>query len=68
LIINSEVMKLIGERWSKLDIDLKKQYVHLAAKEKIRYDQEMAIYRKKTENQGSVIEQQQQAPPVLAEL
>jgi hypothetical protein len=60
-------MKVIGERWSKLDIDLKKQYVHLAAKEKIRYDQEMVIYRKKTENQGSVIEQQQ-APPVLAEL
>ncbi|CAF1581500.1 unnamed protein product, partial [Rotaria sordida] len=41
------VMKVIGERWSNLDVDLKKQYVKLAAEEKIRYDQEMAIYRQK---------------------
>ncbi len=54
-------MKMIGERWSNLDVDSKEKYVSLAAKEKIRYDQEMAIYRKKTENQ------QQQSSSVLAE-
>jgi hypothetical protein len=59
-------MKMIGERWSKLDVDLKKQYGKLAAEEKIRYNQEMAVYRKETtitnlimptENQPSVVEQ-----------
>ncbi|CAF2551331.1 unnamed protein product [Rotaria sp. Silwood2] len=62
---NREVMKVIGQRWSNLDVDLKKQYVKLAAEEKIRYDQEMAVYRRKTaitnsivsmDNQVSVIE------------
>jgi len=58
---------MIGERWSQLNIDLKKQYINLAAERKIRYDQEMAVYQKKTENQESVVEQQQPLP-VLAEL
>jgi len=61
-LIILEVMKMIGERWSNLDVDLKKQYGKLAAEEKIRYDQEMAVYRKETvittENQIAAVEQQ----------
>ncbi|CAF1485711.1 unnamed protein product [Rotaria sp. Silwood1] len=44
-IATTKVMKVIGERWSNLDVNLKKQYVKLSAGEKLRYDQEMAIYR-----------------------
>jgi len=58
---------MIGERWSQLNIDLKKQYINLAAEGKIRYDQEMTVYQKKTENQESVVENQH-PPPILAEL
>ena len=61
-------MKVIGERWTRLDIDRKKHYVDLAAEEKIRYDQEMIIYQKEetvanpilpAENQIPIIEQQE---------
>jgi hypothetical protein len=76
LLINSEVMKVIGERWSKLNVDRKKHYVDLAAEEKVRYDQEMIVYHREramlnlmlpTENQTSVIEQQE-SPPILGQL
>ncbi|CAF3424790.1 unnamed protein product [Rotaria socialis] len=44
----TETMKLIGERWSKLDVNLKSHYTKLGAEEKLRYDQEMVVYRQKT--------------------
>jgi hypothetical protein len=56
-------MKVIGEGWSTLVDDLKKQYVKLANEEKIRYDQEMVVYRKETSSmtpaENPVVKQKQ---------
>ncbi|CAF1509315.1 unnamed protein product [Adineta steineri] len=51
----TDVMKMIGERWSNLDIDLKRQYGKLAAEEKLRYDQEMIVYRKEMAMKNSIL-------------
>ena len=48
-------MKVIGERWSGLDIDRKKHYVDLAAEEKVRYDQEMIIYQREKATSNPIL-------------
>ena len=48
-LFNAAVMKMIGERWSNLDDDLRQRFVQLASEEKTRYDREMIDYRKATE-------------------
>ena len=69
-------MKVIGERWTGLDIDRKKHYVDLAAEEKNRYNQEMIIYQREKavanpilveENQIPIIKQQE-SPSILGQL
>ena len=42
-----EYGKLIGEQWKKLSDAEKKPYSKLAAKDKARYEKEMAAYKKK---------------------
>ena len=42
-----EYGKLIGEQWKKLSDAEKKPYSKLAAKDKARFEKEMAAYKKK---------------------
>ncbi|CAF0813112.1 unnamed protein product, partial [Didymodactylos carnosus] len=44
----TEIMKVIGERWSNLSDDIKKPYEKLALSEKQRYQEELATYQKET--------------------
>lgn len=43
----SEVVKILGDMWSKLPDDDKKQYKDMAQKDKERYQQEMEEYKEK---------------------
>jgi len=42
-----EVAKELGKRWNVLGQELKSKYATLAAKDKARYDKEMAVYKNK---------------------
>ncbi|KAI3381977.1 hypothetical protein SNEBB_008048 [Seison nebaliae] len=40
-----EIAKELGERWNKVTPEFRKKYEELAAKDKARYENDMAIYR-----------------------
>ena len=41
----TEVAKILGERWSKLDEKEKEKYKEMASKDKERYEEEMKAYK-----------------------
>ncbi|KAI0984056.1 hypothetical protein GJ496_005664 [Pomphorhynchus laevis] len=50
----SEIAKVMGEKWSKIDPERKKAYEEDAIRAKANYDREAAIYREKSQQQQAI--------------